>query len=271
MKFRRNPLPQQLEEGLCFLAVGLLLPIIFVYEIIYLLPAIHEKGSFAYVFNLLMGILLVLNIVGNLIACMIIDTSVDHDRVKEATNGNIKEWKHCNRCDRLAPPRSWHCKLCGVCILRRDHHCMFSGYCIGHQNHRYFMCFLFHLMVASIYSTVYYSIYLWRITGFKFIFLSLISNLLDSLVTIFYVLNLILLALAFAALWNYVPMMMAGEVSGEHKKNLESKYNFGLNRNLRTVLGERMHVVWLFPTIKSKLSEDGYSWNPQLKQDQLGD
>ncbi|KAH8372049.1 hypothetical protein KR093_009810 [Drosophila rubida] len=270
MKFRCNPLPRRPEERLTFLLLGLLLPIVFIYEILYLLPEIHEQGSFAYVLNVLMGIFLVVNIEGNLIACMIIDTSVDPKRAKEATNGNgdFKDWKFCNQCNQLAPPRSWHCKLCGVCILRRDHHCMFSGYCVGHQNHRYFICFLFHLTLAALHSTVYYSIYMWRIYGFKSFVYAIKRNMMISCVNLFYSLNIVLLILAFGALAVYLPMMMTGEVSGEHKKGQQKKYNFGLNGNLKTVLGQRMHVVWLFPTIESKLPKDGYTWNEQTEEPQ---
>lgn len=261
MRFRRNPLPRRLEEILCFLSIGVLLPIAFIHYILVVLPAVHELGSFPYVFALLTATFLMVNIEGNLLACMIIDTSVDQDRVEAASNGDkdCVGWKYCPQCHRLAPPRSWHCKLCGICILRRDHHCMFSGYCVGHRNHRYFICFLIYLMGASVQYLIYCSIYIWLENGTQFLFVNLLRNVMDSVFVIFYILNLVLIILAFVALNYYVPMLLRGEVFGESNHNIH-EFNNGVDNNLRTVFGQRMYVAWIFPSIASQLPEDGYTW-----------
>jgi len=77
MKYRQNPLPRHLPEIICFLTVAILVPLGFLYEIFIVLPEIHEFGGFLHVFTILMGTFLLLNIEGNLIASMIIDTSVE--------------------------------------------------------------------------------------------------------------------------------------------------------------------------------------------------
>lgn len=77
MKFRSNPLPQTLVEYFFFFLISGLLPLSFVYEIVYVLPKVHEPGSRLYNFTICMGLFILSNIEGNLIACMIIDTSVD--------------------------------------------------------------------------------------------------------------------------------------------------------------------------------------------------
>lgn len=77
MKFRTNPLPKTVIEFLCFLIIVGLIPILFVYEICYVLPKVHKPGCFLYIFTICMGLFILFNIVGNLIMCMIVDTSVD--------------------------------------------------------------------------------------------------------------------------------------------------------------------------------------------------
>ena len=60
-------------------------------------------------------------------------------------------WRQCLDCKHLIPPRAHHCSLCKGCILKRDHHCFFTGCCIGFYNQRFFVGFLFHVMVGCTY------------------------------------------------------------------------------------------------------------------------
>ncbi|KAL7735121.1 hypothetical protein ACLKA6_001986 [Drosophila palustris] len=255
-----------LEEIISFLLIGLLLPIILVYDILVVLPAIHEPGTASYKFIIVVASFIALNIEGNLIACMIVDTSVDRKRVEAATSGDNEciGWRHCSHCDRLAPPRSWHCKLCGVCILRRDHHCMFSGYCIGHRNHRYFICFLFYLMVGSLLSQIYCSIYVWIIQGANIFYIGFPRYFMNPIFTLFCILNIVLMVFSFIGFNFYVSLMLRGESSLLKKKNVQECNNHAAMDNLRTVLGQRFYVAWIFPLIKSQLPEDGYTWTKQM-------
>lgn len=79
MKVRRNPLPRRLIDAACYLVIGIFLPIVFIFEIIVVLPAIHEPGGFLHTFTFLMAMFLLFNIKGNMLACMLIDTSVDRE------------------------------------------------------------------------------------------------------------------------------------------------------------------------------------------------
>ncbi|KAM8712442.1 hypothetical protein ACLKA7_012887 [Drosophila subpalustris] len=255
-----------LEEIISFLLIGLLLPIILVYDILVVLPAIHEPGTASYKFIIVVASFIALNIEGNLIACMIVDTSVDRNRVEAAKSGDNEciGWRHCSHCDRLAPPRSWHCKLCGVCILRRDHHCMFSGYCIGHRNHRYFICFLFYLTVGSLLSQIYCSIYVWIIQGANIFYIGFPRYFMNPIFTLFCILNIVLMVFSFIGFNFYVSLMLRGESSLLKKKNVQECNNHAAMDNLRTVLGQRFYVAWIFPLIKSQLPEDGYTWTKQM-------
>lgn len=278
MKVRRNPLPRRLVDVLCYLVIGVFLPIVFIFEIIVVLPAIHEPGGFLHTFTFLMAMFLLFNIKANMIACMLIDTSVDHGRIGVPRDGTLErlEWRHCTTCDRLAPPRSWHCKVCGVCILKRDHHCLFTGCCIGQNNHRFFMCFTFYLFVGSVYALVYNSYYMWVlnaaiyckwITAIKLIcpmFMLVLGNFWPNVQLLFYSLNILALLYSITILIYHVPIVLRGEVCAESGK--KHKYNNGLHLNLRSVFGKRMHLVWLSPLVKSELPDDGYSWNTQVKK-----
>ncbi|XP_030237936.1 probable palmitoyltransferase ZDHHC24 isoform X3 [Drosophila navojoa] len=259
MRVRRNPLPRRLVDILCYLVIGVFLPIVFIFEIIVVLPAIHEPGGFLHTFTFLMAMFLLFNIKGNLIVSMLIDTSVD-EQCRPPPEGDAArlEWRHCAICDRLAPPRSWHCKLCGVCILRRDHHCNIVGSCVGHHTMRYFVCFVAQFAFGSIYSTIYQ---LYFMLGYNYTLL--VTQLvcgpfpLFELVTInVFSWKLLAVYTTCSAFCYYLPHVLHGTV----RFDSGPKYDCGLAYNLRCVLGERMFLVLLSPFIVSELPTDGYSF-----------
>lgn len=76
MLVRKNVLPRTLADiGCCFLITSFI-PITFVFELTIVLPVFHEPGSFLFVATWLAGLFLLFNLQGNMIACMIIDTSI---------------------------------------------------------------------------------------------------------------------------------------------------------------------------------------------------
>ena len=57
---------------------------------------------------------------------------------------NFYQYKYCEKCKEIKPPRAHHCKICDRCILRLDHHCPWVGNCVGLLNHKLFWLFLFY-------------------------------------------------------------------------------------------------------------------------------
>ncbi|EDW01303.1 probable palmitoyltransferase ZDHHC24 [Drosophila grimshawi] len=270
MKYR-IPIIRNASDFVYFLIISVLLPIVLLFDVIVVLPEIHEPDSFPYDFTIIMALLIYFNIHGNMIACMIIATSVKFETVREpsAADAERLEWRHCKTCDRFAPPRSWHCRYCGVCILKRDHHCGFMGCCIGHHNHRYFVCFVFYLFVGAIYALVYNTLYI-------VVFTDGVANCWKNALVVrfpahipscsFWVnvqiiifgLNIFTLICASMALIQQVSIVLRGAVSAECGRH--PKYNCGIYHNLRSVFGVRMHLAWICPLIESRLPSDGYSW-----------
>ncbi|KAH8399088.1 hypothetical protein KR215_001887, partial [Drosophila sulfurigaster] len=270
MKLRRTFMPQRLEELFCYFLISFLVPVVFIYDIIIVLSAIHEPGSFAYIFTILTGLFLLFNVEGNLLACMLVDTSVDLETAVPPPDGTDErlEWKHCDICDKLAPPKSRHCKYCGVCILKRHHHCGFTGYCVGHQNQRYFLCFVLYTVIGSVHSLIYNAIYMWGLNGsvyskiyFNF-WQSIIMTWFDFtfweiLQVVVFGLNFLLVTLSIAILCMNASTLWSKDACSH--KEVEFKYHNGVVNNLKSVFGLRMHVAWLFPYINSPLPEDGYN------------
>ena len=63
-------------------------------------------------------------------------------------------WSICKICNEIKPLRTHHCSICGSCVFKMDHHCPWINNCIGQNNHRYFLLFLVHVFLYSIFNII---------------------------------------------------------------------------------------------------------------------
>lgn len=240
------------------------------FQLTVVIPSFHDFGSLPHLFSLLIGAFLVFNINGNMLAIMMVDTSIRHKIIKCPQTDDDKWWRLCVVCECIAPPRSWHCNICKTCILKKDHHCILIGCCIGHRNHRYFLIFLFYFLLGTIYTTVYNSLYLWVLKNDEFfnkitiikmicpILMLTIDSSSKNLCIFIYELNVIGLVYSLVLLIYHGNIILKGAVIQEMKEKLY--YDLGWKENLKMVLGVRWFLVWLSPLIQSKLPHNGINW-----------
>lgn len=135
MRLRANPLPTTISECATTIFLTIIIPLTFWFELWIVGPALMPINSAFYTFNFLLGIFILFNVVSNMMALMLCNTSIIGERIVCPSKGNTNLWKFCSICETITPPRSWHCTTCRVCILKRDHHCAFTGECKANVQH----------------------------------------------------------------------------------------------------------------------------------------
>lgn len=69
--------------------------------------------------------------------------------LKEKARERVREDRWCAKCEHYKIWSSHHCSVCQKCVVRMDHHCPWLMTCIGYHNHRYFILFMFYILVAT--------------------------------------------------------------------------------------------------------------------------
>lgn len=138
----------------CYAYLGLIYALYFIYFIV--VPTYELSNSRYLSFNIIF-LYFFCQAYFNLIRTTFSSISLD-----------TKPIQYCQLCLNYSPERSHHCSLCNKCIPIHDHHCFFVGTCIGKHNLKYFLLFLFHLIIAHFIGYTFVSNYLWNeVGGFK--------------------------------------------------------------------------------------------------------
>lgn len=127
MKIRKNIFPRTLSDTGAALFLSISIPIIYWFEMFVVIPEIIDRNGIFYYIQFVFGVFILFNIVSNMLAIMVYNTSIIDEKIVPPNDANSRIWKFCAVCEAITPPRSWHCNTCQVCILKRDHHCVFTG------------------------------------------------------------------------------------------------------------------------------------------------
>lgn len=127
MKIRSRPFPRTLSDWATVAFLGVCIPLTYWFELWLVMPEFIAFNSVAYLFNFLLSTFILFNVISNMLAVMLCNTSILGEKISRPSKSNSTLWKFCSVCETITPPRSWHCPTCRVCILKRDHHCMFTG------------------------------------------------------------------------------------------------------------------------------------------------
>lgn len=278
MLIRKHFLPHTLQDIAATTFFLLAIPVTYWFEIWVVAPEVHSTNSYALYFTMILGTFLLFNIVSNVLATMMCDTSIRNEIMTPSENsviGGTNTWHFCATCETLVPPRSWHCRTCRTCILKRDHHCIFTGSCIGHKNHRFFMGILFYLFVATVYSSVYNNYFIWGLHAEEFLSWTSLAKILFPMLMLIidvsskqyylliYLVNMVGMLFSGVLLYYHYNLIVKGAVVHE-KAN--PQYNFGRKKNLEIVFGKRWRLAWIAPFINSPLPHDGIHWDSDGKK-----
>ncbi|XP_075165782.1 putative palmitoyltransferase ZDHHC24 [Haematobia irritans] len=278
LKYRSifRDIPRTLSDLGCIAFVVIFIPVCFLFQLCVVLPVFHEPFGVMFILTWLGGIFVVFQIVGNFLACMLVDTSIRATVLIPPLDQQLRKlWRFCSVCEVVAPIRSWHCDSCRCCILKRDHHCIFTGNCIGHRNQRYFVLFIVYVIIGCSYCCLYNSAYFWYIhydiyfnlkTGLSLMcpFFGFFFDMSwNNGYLLIYELDFICLLYALILFLFHMPNILKGSTTHE---NQTMKYDCGREQNLEMVLGKNWRWVWLGPFVKSDLPHDGIHWETLLRQ-----
>ena len=171
--------------------------------------------------------------------------------------------KRCDKCDAVKPVRSHHCSVCNTCVMLMDHHCPWVNNCVGMENMRYFLLFIFYLMVASVYMVITI-VLIWNHREYR-------KN--KPLMQFCLILDIVIFFAMcgfcgwnwFLALDGHTTIEFWGNYSGDNEG--KAKLNFDSAKdNLYRIFGTHNPIRILSPSLRN-LPFTGLEWSFMLKDD----
>lgn len=81
-------------------------------------------------------------------------TAQEEEALWTSLRESILTWLPSKAANSLVPPpkpeRTHHCSVCKFCVIKYDHHCPWLNQCVGLDNERYFVLFLFWLVIGCL-------------------------------------------------------------------------------------------------------------------------
>ncbi|CAD8146057.1 unnamed protein product [Paramecium octaurelia] len=160
----------------------------------------------------------------------------------------------CKKCNAWKPPRAHHCKRCNKCIFKMDHHCEWENNCIGALNQKYFVLFLFYLLL---YILTVLSIHTIGICDYCLQSKRKILSIMMTITTTkFQILSILLFSFCFIIfvsqlLWDQITAIRDNQTVVESRQGKFGRQQSFVN-NFKQVFGDSEWYHWLLPT-KPKL------------------
>ena len=263
-------MPASLSDCVKFLFLLFCVFTTFVFEFTTVIPNVFPDNRLVQAIHMMNGLYILHLILGNLYLFIRTETSIRNVVLSTSLNPG---WRFCSVCESNCPPRSFHCSSCSVCILRRDHHCEFAGKCLGYKNYRYFLGFLYGLILGSGYSMVLNQYFIWDELG-GFSFMNLLKHIFPWIFMLLGKMPFSTGVYCFISGANHAggflfcsglflyhsSLMIKNQTCAERNRGI-TDYDLGSWKiNIQEVLGENYIRVFLSPFASSPLPRDGISF-----------
>ncbi|KAK9449603.1 DHHC palmitoyltransferase-domain-containing protein [Limtongia smithiae] len=177
--------------------------------------------------------------------------------------------RYCSKCRCWKPDRTHHCSTCKTCVLKMDHHCPWFSTCIGFANYKYFILFLFYVVMFSLISFLASgkAIMNWidserfvnSYVSLNWIFLFVVSIVFGLAVTIFFAYQVYLLFVNKTTIEAMEPQRYKSRIAnGEYRyseppssKSVGNVFDLGWRENFYQVMGTNP-LLWFLPINNSK-------------------
>nr|XP_002125220.2 probable palmitoyltransferase ZDHHC24 [Ciona intestinalis] len=276
---RKVILKTRLDKIVCAVIHSLMVGV-FLFELLVILPKIYEDDyNVRKVPHIIAGLFILFNAVASLWKFILTDPGTGSVILPSMLKPG---WRFCWKCEANYPPRSFHCFICEQCVLVRDHHCVIGSNCVGYRTRRYFLLMAFYMWFALLYANLLNMDFVWELFH-SFGSRTLLTMFMPLLAWIFGIAEGETLATAFftsfciitflygtAILVFHMRNTVKGRTTHEEAKGVGSKYNLGLEENLKSTFGVNWKFAWICPLIPSPMPGDGFCFVEKELLEQSG-